>query len=897
MKSLFIVVLLIFGLTFQIKAIIPPKKGVKPSESINQLQQEIRKSYTGGYYAQKMRDRAETRQKIEMGILPPSALDVDTVFALTLLGRYSDSSPIYTREALQTKLFDGPTTTGTVTDYYHEVSYGQMVFTGECKGWYNTPGTMASYVGSNSGLGVNGGPRFVLDVIAASDAALNYANHIQYYDNQGKPHIGFIAVVHTGADAAAGANNIWSHRWTFTVANGGQPYITNDIDPVSGQAVIIDGDYAIQPELKGSNNGGGPIVEIGVFAHEFGHIFGLPDLYDTDNSSEGLGNWCLMAGGTYGGDGSSAQTPTHMSAWCKKEMGWVTPQLITEFKKDFSIPSVTTNPVIYKMWRTSQPGSIEYFLLENRQKTGFDSRLPSDGLLIYHVDESRNSNQNEDRYLVDLEQADGLRNLNKGNNRGDAGDPFPGITQNRNFDFSTTPNSHSYTAGPTYISARNIRLSGGKIIADLGVGTVPYLSFNSLRLEETIPGNGRVEQNETGNLILSLKNLEPVSGNNISVSFSINDPGIEILNPSTVDSIPSLGIKEIKITGAFKLKPEFQSKMIWVKYTVNSAGNTISDSFRVVAGIPGILIVNRSEYPEHMAYYDSALTHLSLLSELHFGNQYPFVSKRDVIIYTTGNKKDSLFSPAEIDSLTLFLTTGGKIFFTGQNIAEYLQIAFPSFLHNRIGLKWVKNNNLLAKNAYGISGDPVGSLVSTIRFNGLDGAGNERSTDVLADSAGFNIAFSYKNTSVEGAAGWNENGLLGSKVFFMGFGFESINNLESSVSRNEIMAVIMNWFDMPTSVSEDLSGKIFGYALHQNYPNPFNPSTNISFELTSAGEVTLSLYDVTGSKISEFYRGITSAGKHTVGLNTTQLGLSSGIYLVRLNSGSFSSSIKIVLLK
>jgi hypothetical protein len=56
-------------------------------------------------------------------------------------------------------------------------------------------------------------------------------------------------VVHAGAGAEAGANNIWSHRWNFTVYSGG-PITTNDIDPVSGFNVIIDGPYAIMPERR-----------------------------------------------------------------------------------------------------------------------------------------------------------------------------------------------------------------------------------------------------------------------------------------------------------------------------------------------------------------------------------------------------------------------------------------------------------------------------------------------------------------------------------------------------------------------------------------------------------------------------------------------------------------------
>ncbi|HSP87214.1 MAG TPA: M6 family metalloprotease domain-containing protein, partial [Ignavibacteriaceae bacterium] len=309
-------------------AIIPPKTGIKPPKSFVEFHKMIQGEYSKGYFAQKFNERKETREKISNG-LSNKILEQDTVSALTLLGQYSNLPAGYSQQDFQNLLFNGPNPTGTITDYYSEVSYNQLLFTGTCNGWYNMPRTLEEYTGTNSGLGTQGGPRFVLDIITIADSTIDYSDYIQYYDDQNKPHIGFIAVVHSGADAAAGAFNIWSHRWSFTVITNGQPYISNDIDPVSGQNVIIDGDYAIQPERSGSNNSSGSLISIGVFAHEFGHIFGLPDLYDTDNSSEGLGNWCLMAGGAYGGNSSTAHTTVHMSAWCKKELGWVTPINIT----------------------------------------------------------------------------------------------------------------------------------------------------------------------------------------------------------------------------------------------------------------------------------------------------------------------------------------------------------------------------------------------------------------------------------------------------------------------------------------------------------------------------------------------------------------------------------------
>lgn len=288
-------ILLVVFLASEIFAIVPGKDGVKTPKHVIDFHQMIQKEYQEGYWAKRIRERDEIRNKIQKGILPQSILVRDTVNALTLLGRYSDSSPRYTRDQFQQQLFDGPNPTGTVTQYYTEVSYDQMYFTGFCTNWYQAPGTMTSYVGSNTGLSSSGGPRFVLDLIISADPTFDFSKHITYYDNSGNPRISFVATVHTGAGAEAGASNIWSHRWNFRMLTGGQPYETNDVDPKSGKKVLIDGDYAIQPEMSGNDNSIGNLIEIGVFTHEFGHIFGLPDLYDTDNTSEGLGNWCLMA--------------------------------------------------------------------------------------------------------------------------------------------------------------------------------------------------------------------------------------------------------------------------------------------------------------------------------------------------------------------------------------------------------------------------------------------------------------------------------------------------------------------------------------------------------------------------------------------------------------------------
>jgi len=202
-----------------------------------------------------------------------------------------------------------------------------------------------------------------------------------------------------------------------------------------------------------------------VCAHELGHLlFGFPDLYDTDYSSEGVGNWCLMGGGSWNGGG---EVPAHPSAWCKVSQGWAS-AVIQKDNASVQIADVKSTQKVYRLWKSGAAGN-EYFLVENRQKTGFDRLLPAEGLLIWHIDEAIESNSNEAHPKVALVQADGKNDLEAGKNRGDAGDVFPGSANNTSFTADSTPSSHSYGKADTHVAITKISLNGGIVTVNLAV--------------------------------------------------------------------------------------------------------------------------------------------------------------------------------------------------------------------------------------------------------------------------------------------------------------------------------------------------------------------------------------------------------------------------------------------
>jgi len=378
-------------------------------------------------------------------VVPPDTLKVVVIYAAPSDRPTSADGINVSTAQLQTNLF-GANPTRNMTDYYKEISYGQTVILGTVFGPYTLPQTNAYYTGGAYGRGPypNNGQKFVEDAVAAADPFVDFSQ----FDADADGAVDGLFVIHSGpgGEYTGNGNDIWSHAWTF-----GTP-------PRDGKSMNR---YAIQPEQQP-----GPMpIQIGVFCHEAGHsLFGLPDLYDTDGSSSGLGLWCLMSGGNYL---NNSRTPGHLSAWCKKEVGWFSPVNLAVNQTGVSFPTIQYNPVCYRLW-TNGGGGSQYFLVENRFRRGFDSFLPSGGLFIWHINEDVGDNSSEPVYKVALEQADGLWELENGFGS-DGSDPFPGSTNNRTFDENSSPNSNASNLVPTQVAVTNISNSDSVMSADLQV--------------------------------------------------------------------------------------------------------------------------------------------------------------------------------------------------------------------------------------------------------------------------------------------------------------------------------------------------------------------------------------------------------------------------------------------
>mgnify|MGYP006279568057 CR=1 FL=1 len=429
--------------------------------------------------------------------LEPQRSAVSGTFRFPLiLGLFSDSpepSSVYSRQKVQAEYFDGPqgnpAAVGTIPEFYAEISGGRVSLAGTTHDWQRVPLTQTQVTAGESGLG--GDSRvgeFIVEIIEAlDDGSVDWGQ----FDNDGPDgvpnsgdddgYVDVLAVMHPTPGGECNDPNredrIWSHRWNlysaahFEAGAWAQPVLDDLGFATSTPAVPSSAnpdfpyirllDYTIQPV---KNCAGTLPNTIGVFAHELGHGFGLPDLYGVGSSQNGIGNWGLMGTGSWGCDGQSAERPCHMSAWSKAFLGWIDLEVLPSSGDlgTLTLPPVETTGKVFRI--DAGDGSGEYFLLENRQSLGFDQNLLSPGLLVWHVDPLYIANHwyginsDGDHHGVWLRQADGRNDLNRtSGGRGDSGDPFPGAFQVRDLHAATNPGSWSHDGTAMGITLMDIQ--------------------------------------------------------------------------------------------------------------------------------------------------------------------------------------------------------------------------------------------------------------------------------------------------------------------------------------------------------------------------------------------------------------------------------------------------------
>ncbi len=534
---------------------------------------------------------------------------------LVILMNFSDTQPSVSGEEISDLYFSrGKLATGSMAEYYDEVSYGRLELSGEVLGWYTAQHEHDYYSDSKYGQAAQTYPRNQARLVeeavkAAAAAGVNFS----FYDNSGDGHVDGLVIIHQGpgGDTSGNRTDLWSSLGYLS---------DKGARPLEAGGITIDRFVIAQEVWKNK------VAPIGFVGHEVGHLMGLPDLYDGDRSSAGIGRYGIMSAGMWSGD---PRRPAHPTAFNKALLGWIEPELITRSGTITLGPSENIPQAV----RINTEREGEYFLLENRAKMGYDENLPARGLFIWHVDETVLEQNRfeckgccEHHARVALEQADGRNDLELGSNWGDSLDAFPGPGgSNKDFrgNTGTGPDkregAHSldYDCDLTGIGIKSIKLKDSQISARVELNDratpfkTPDLRVLDLHWKELDGnGNGRPDPGEKLKLYVDFRNngekgkkLKAVAGasglifEKNSIDLGSVDRGLDLkgAGPLIVCIPEALGTRRVEFDFEIRTKRDL--------HMCNARAE-------VLIGTPEILILDDSRCLFLSKYYRSVLDRL-----------------------------------------------------------------------------------------------------------------------------------------------------------------------------------------------------------------------------------------------------------------------------------------------
>jgi len=675
---------------------------------------------------------------------------------------------------------DSTNPTGSMKEFYYRNSYGNFILQGDVVGWYhaaNTSDYYTNFCDGSDGLGPypHNAQKLVEEAVDAADPDVDYSQ----YDNNGDGYVDGVFVIHAGTGYEETGNHceIHSHQWGIS---------SRYKDGVYVQA------YSIEPEESPYNQG---LIPIGVFCHEFGHVLGLPDLYDTDYSSNGAGDWALMASGSYNG---GSRSPSDFIAWSKMKLGWLTPTNITSNQTNVQIPAVEWNPTAYRLWKNGQAGS-QYFIVENRQQYASDAFLPGSGILVWHVDDNVYGNDNDWHPQVFLEQADGHFDLQYDYNKGDAADAYPYGGMYPEFTDKTNPDSKDYTLNSTQVALWNISPSDSVMTADMDISwSRPYLYLAGYTFDDAAGGNGNgiLEPGETIDLTITVAN-DWKTASAAQVNLSTDDASLNVItNTVSLGTIASGGWATNSGTPLqFEVPLDYVPRIDSFYLDIVSDGGQFSSLLAIEqnVGKPSVLVVDDDNNDTLEVYYTSPMYSKRLPYDQWsiYSSGTPSESKLaayDAVIWFTGDYRAAPLSTAGIDSMKAYLDGGGHLFLTGQGIAPQLDAADPAFLQNYLKSSYLSTS--LVPVVVPDSASPTFNGLGNIAIYGSGGAGNQTQPDHLAAVNGGTPELDYLATTDLAAISYSG----AYKMMFFSYGLEGIRAGDSRfVERDTVFNRVLNF--------------------------------------------------------------------------------------------------------
>lgn len=437
---------------------IPVSENTRPPNDLdkrlgypaNQVQEQVAQRYEQLILPRRCESRRRAgRDHTTSGARsPPSRATIGTFRGLTILIDFADDPAAIPRDEVERFCnqpgYGGYGNNGSVYDYFVDNSLGLLQYTNVVTSYYRATNHKTYYADENVPFGQRAQELIVETLQALRDGGFDPASLSS--DSEG--NIYALNVLYVGDVPNFWAEGLWPHATALAT-----PFSLGGGKTISDYQITNMGDE----------------LTLYTFCHENGHmICDYPDLYDYGSESLGVGNFCLMG---FGGD---ERNPVQICAYLKFKSGWA--GAVTDLGFQFGRFEATTDANEFFIHRLH---ATEYFILENRYRSGRDAALPASGLAIWHVDEEFGSNDlefgaPEAHYECALIQADALYNLELANNPGDFRDLFS-AQSNVSFNATTQPGAFWWDGTPADLRLHSIDEPGPTIAFTAVSPDVPYV--------------------------------------------------------------------------------------------------------------------------------------------------------------------------------------------------------------------------------------------------------------------------------------------------------------------------------------------------------------------------------------------------------------------------------------
>lgn len=509
--------------------------------------------------------------------------------ALVVFAKFRGENPGQTQVPAWAVDIFNPARPGSFSHFYDTMSFGQWQVRGQVASRvYESAREAATYLSTDPAQPGRFG-RFALEILRQADQDIDFSQ----FDNNGPD-----GIPNSGDDdgivdaffivtTSIPANFLLGRATGLGQLNLEENFQTDDMGAL-GERVWVD-------SRKGTIQQGRSFAEaVGVMCHEYGHVLGLPDLFNTEflqkkdtlpeEDSAGSGAWCLMAWGALGWNGDDG--PNSFCAWSRAQLGWTPVIQINQEEQEVRLEEVGSGGAVFRIPLMQD----EYFLLEHRRRGDnyYDRSIPGEGLLIWHVRERDQvffweaGSSGADSLLptvVDLESADGKwldagypkgqqadRRQGEDNldfwahdaqyaqthvgNLGDETDPFDGVRY-RAFTSQTNPAAYS-ADGRLSVRIEDIRFAGGAILAQIQTQP-PMLDVDQVVLHD-LDQNKTLMAGEEVQVGFWLRHQGSFAAQAVRVKLSSSDPWVEIIEPEV--QFGDLAVGESRSQRGFKWRFE-----------------------------------------------------------------------------------------------------------------------------------------------------------------------------------------------------------------------------------------------------------------------------------------------------------------------------------------------------